>query len=184
MSVLVKRVVVGVDGSEGSLAALKQAAYEAIRHRAVLCPVLAWEVPGGEVLPSSQPTPFPAFQDVCRRSERQAEERLAEACDSVLAQIPESLELCPRVLRAQPGPALVACSRKRTDMLVVGVGGHGRGYHLRHRSVRRHCLKHAGCPVLVVSPGSTPSRPPGRPPRSRAPAGSRHVPPSASCRCR
>ncbi|MFF7635184.1 universal stress protein [Kitasatospora sp. NPDC008050] len=161
MSVLVKRVVVGVDGSQGSLAALKQAAYEAIRHRAVLCPVLAWELPGGEVLPSSQPSPFPAFADVCRRSEQEAEERLAAACDTVLAQIPESLDICPRVLRAQPGPALVACSRRPTDMLVVGVGGHRRGYHLRHRSARRHCLKHAKCPVLVVTPDEHATPAPG-----------------------
>ncbi|GAB2729398.1 universal stress protein [Kitasatospora kifunensis] len=165
MSVLVKRVVVGVDGSEGSLAALKQAAYEAIRHRAELCPVLAWELPGGEVLASSQPTPFPAFKDVCHRAEQEAEGRLAAACEAVLTEIPEipdsldSLDVHPRVLRAQPGPALVACSQRSTDLLVVGVGGHGRVYRLRHRSARRHCLKHAHCPVLVVSrtPHSTPA---------------------------
>ncbi|RLU83630.1 hypothetical protein CTZ27_28490 [Streptomyces griseocarneus] len=38
----IRRVVVGVDGSEGSLIALRQAADEARRHRAELRPVLIY----------------------------------------------------------------------------------------------------------------------------------------------
>ncbi|MFJ4189276.1 universal stress protein [Kitasatospora sp. NPDC089509] len=151
MSVLVKRVVVGVDGSPGSLAALERAAHEAIRHHAQLCPVLAWDLSGGEALHSSQPTLFPAFLEVARRAEREAEKRLAEACDAVLARIPDEVDLCPQVLRADPGPVLVACSRHSTDLLVLGTGVHGLLHRLRHGSTRRHCLRHARCPVLVVT---------------------------------
>ncbi|MEV7598897.1 universal stress protein [Kitasatospora sp. NPDC089797] len=151
MSVLVKRVVVGVDGSPGSLAALERAAHEAIRHHAQLCPVLAWDLSGGEALHSSQPTLFPAFLEVPRRAEREAEKRLAEACDAVLARIPDEVNVCPQVLRADPGPVLVACSRHSTDLLVLGVGDHGLLHRLRRRSARRHCLRHARCPVLVVA---------------------------------
>ncbi|MFD0384945.1 universal stress protein [Streptomyces stramineus] len=42
----VRRVVVGVDGSAGSLLALRRAAGEARRHRARLCPVLVYSSPG------------------------------------------------------------------------------------------------------------------------------------------
>ncbi|MFJ9643219.1 universal stress protein [Streptomyces sp. NPDC101206] len=41
------KVVVGVSGSPGSLAALHRAAAEARARRAELCAVLAWQPPGG-----------------------------------------------------------------------------------------------------------------------------------------
>ncbi|WP_327071080.1 universal stress protein [Kitasatospora sp. NBC_01250] len=149
MSVLVKRVVVGVDGSPGSLLALRRAAYEALRHQAELCPVLVWELPGGDAPRPSKPTSFPALDALCRRCEKAAEKRLAAACDAALADVPDGLRLSPAVLRGQPGPALVACSRHDTDLLVLGVGGHRPGHRFRRRSARRYCLKHARCPVLI-----------------------------------
>ncbi|MFJ4189269.1 universal stress protein [Kitasatospora sp. NPDC089509] len=151
MSMIVERVVVGVDGSEGSLTALELAAEEAARHHAQLCPVLAWDVPGGEAMPSSQPVPFPTFEDTVRQCEQRAERRMAKACEAVLASLPADVEVRPSVLRAQPGPALVALARHDTDMLVVGVGHRSLGERLRRRSTRRYCLKHAECPVLVVT---------------------------------
>ena len=44
----VSRVVAGISGSPGSLAALRYAEYLALSHGAVLVPVLAWQPPGGD----------------------------------------------------------------------------------------------------------------------------------------
>ncbi|HYS37240.1 MAG TPA: universal stress protein, partial [Pseudonocardiaceae bacterium] len=48
-SKIVGRVVVGVDGSPGSLAALRYALREARRLAATLIPVHAWQPPGGDM---------------------------------------------------------------------------------------------------------------------------------------
>ncbi|PSJ25481.1 universal stress protein [Streptosporangium nondiastaticum] len=172
----VTRVVVGVDGSAGSLAALRQAAGEAAHHGAVLCPVIAWQPPGGEAADAVQPAP----PDVCAHWERAARDRLSRACRSALGEDARRLRMRPRVVRADAGPALVACAARETDMLVMGAGSHGPVHRLVHGSVSRHCLKHARCPVLVVHPragdapekdGATrPPRPPARPPAT-IPAG-------------
>ncbi|HKD87836.1 MAG TPA: hypothetical protein VKB62_04840 [Streptosporangiaceae bacterium] len=51
----VARVVAGVSGSPGSLAALRYAEYLAVAHDAVMAPVLAWEPPGGDRAACAQP---------------------------------------------------------------------------------------------------------------------------------
>ncbi|WP_367134068.1 MULTISPECIES: universal stress protein [Streptomyces] len=147
MSRFVKRVVVGVDGSEGSLAALRLAAREAARHRARLCPVLAWQPPGGEASDAVNPAP----EDVRRIWEREARERLDAACDAALGTSGDRLRIAPVVVRAAAGPALVACARHDTDLLVMGSGGHSLLHRMRYGSARRHCLRHASCPVLVTA---------------------------------
>ncbi|MFI1801494.1 universal stress protein [Streptomyces sp. NPDC020379] len=152
MSEIVQRVIVGVNGSAGSVAALQQAAREAARHDAVLCPVIAWAPPGGEAADAVNPAPL----DVRAYWERAARDRLTETCDDALdADTRRGLKIYPRVVRAQAGPALVALSRHEKDMLVMGAGSHGPVHRFLHGSVSRHCLKHAHCPVLVVHPEET-----------------------------
>ncbi len=147
MSEIVQRVVVGVNGSAGSVAALRQAAQEAARHDAVLCPVIAWAPPGGEAADAVNPAP----SDVRAHWERAARNRLMKTCDDALdADTRRRLKIYPRIVRAQAGPALVACSRHENDMLVMGAGSHGPVHRFFHGSASRHCLKHAHCPVLVV----------------------------------
>ncbi|MFD0384948.1 universal stress protein [Streptomyces stramineus] len=74
-------------------------------------------------------------------------------CDKALAGRADRPSIAPRVLRADPGPALVACAHHGGDLLVMGAGSHGPVRRLLRGSVSRHCLKHAHCPVLVVPPG-------------------------------
>ncbi|PNE40503.1 MULTISPECIES: universal stress protein [Streptomyces] len=142
----VTRVIVGVDGSEGSLAALRQGAEEASRHRAALYPVLAWTPPGGEAADALQPAPL----DVRWHWQRQAETSLEKACEAVLGAAPFAMPVMPKALRAEAGPALVACARHDADLLVIGAGRRGPLHHLVHGSVVRHCCRHAHCPLLVV----------------------------------
>ncbi|MFF4136325.1 universal stress protein [Streptomyces mirabilis] len=53
------RVVAGVSGSPGSLAALRRAAAEARRGGAELLVVIAWEAPGGDFAHRSALSPLP-----------------------------------------------------------------------------------------------------------------------------
>ncbi|MBC2874395.1 MULTISPECIES: universal stress protein [Streptomyces] len=166
----IERVVVGVDGSAGSVAALRQGAREAARHGAVLCPVYAWAPPGGEAADAVSPAP----SDVCAHWERAAATVVRETCEAAFGPAPPGTVLRPRAVRAAPGPALVALARDPGALLVVGTGEHGPLHRALHGSVSRHCLRHARCPVLVVHPSPADHRaapvPNGRP-YMDAPAG-------------
>ncbi|MGK5637427.1 universal stress protein [Streptomyces sp. URMC 126] len=144
----VERVVVGVDGSAGSVAALRQGAREAARHGAVLCPVYAWAPPGGEAADAVSPAPA----DVRAHWQRAAATVVRQTCEAAFGPAPPGTVLRPRAVRAAPGPALVALAHDPGSLLVVGTGEHGPLHHVLHGSVSRHCLRHARCPVLVVHP--------------------------------
>ncbi|WP_369382822.1 universal stress protein [Streptomyces sp. cg36] len=176
MSARVQRVIVGVDGSQGSLAALRQAAREAARHGAELCPVMAWSPPGGE----ARYAVHPAAPHQHRQWEQDARRRLSAACDTALGDIDAEVRVSSRVVRAGAGPTLVACSSRDTDMLVVGVGGHGMLHRLTHGSARRHCLKHSRCPVLVVHSEPTSGNAAAGVSRTPLPGESAHAPAPAT----
>ncbi|MFF7210976.1 universal stress protein [Streptomyces sp. NPDC008238] len=139
------RVVVGVSGSLGSLTALHRAAAEARRTGAVLVTVLAWEPPGGEF--AYRRSPFPPllheWQDRARR-------QLADAIGSAFGGLPEGLPLRAVIVRGAAGWALTQVADRPDDLLVVGAGRRGPLRRLLRPSVARHCLVHAGCPVLAV----------------------------------
>lgn len=142
-----RRVVVGVSGSLGSLAALHRAAAEARRADAELCAVLAWTPPGGEL--GQRRTPCPEIAAECRRV---AGERLAQALDAAFGS-----GLCgPRpgglVVRGTAGAALVELACHPEDLLVIGTGSRGLLRRTLRPSVARYCLTHAACPVLAVPP--------------------------------
>jgi nucleotide-binding universal stress UspA family protein len=143
------RVVVGVDGSLSSLAAVRRGAAEARRRDAVLVPVIAWMACDGDSLrPLSE-------------LEYAARVRLESVVELAFDGVPQGVRVHPRVVRAEAGRALVAIADHPSDLLVVGSGGHtGPGGHggpqdVPYGSVARYCRARAACEVLVVpSPGS------------------------------
>lgn len=142
------RVIVGVSGSLGSLAALRRAVAEARRLDAVLVPVLAWHPVGGEFAYRSHPCP-----PLLAVWERAARKRLDTAFEQCLGGYPAGLRIHPVVVRdEQPGHALVQMADRADDMLIVGAGRRGRVARLFHGSVSRHCLAHARCAVTAVPP--------------------------------
>lgn len=139
----VRRIVVGVDGSAGSLEALRWAETERALHGATLRVLLAWELPFvGPVLPA-----VPMNDDAWQRA---AEKSLAEAMAAVYGpNVPPDVRA--EVVSGQPSTVLVGATRD-ADLLVVGNRGHGGMVGLLIGSVSAACIHHADCPVLVVRP--------------------------------
>lgn len=146
----VRRVVVGVDGSRGSLTALRKAAEEARQHRAALRPVLAYTSPEGDYVDMM----WPLDAETARELARRAHEDLKSACRRALGGLPDDVPCEPVVARGPAGPLLVAGAAEDGDLLVVGGSSHGPVHRLLHGSVSLYCLRHAYGPVLVVPAGA------------------------------
>lgn len=145
------RVVVGVSGSLGSLAALRRAAAEARSSGRVLLAVLAWTPPGGETGYRRAPCP-----QLAKVWEDGAVQTLCTAFEEGLGGRPSDLRLQPLVVRAEAGRVLCELADRPDDLLVVGAGRRGALARLSHAGVSRHVLAHAGCPVLAVPPVELP----------------------------
>jgi nucleotide-binding universal stress UspA family protein len=142
----VRRVIVGVTGSPGSLQALRYAAGLARTHEAALVPVIAWTPPGGDLADRNHPSAH-----LRRIWSDAARQRLSGALDMALGGVPEGLAVESQVVRGDPGPVLVATA-KDSDLLVVGAGRRGVLGRVLACRVSRYCLAHAACPVVAVPP--------------------------------
>jgi nucleotide-binding universal stress UspA family protein len=142
-----RRVIAGVNGSVRSLAALRAAVAEARSAGAELLAVHTWVPVGGEL--AYMRAPCPVLLEVW---EQAAGDRLRTAFDEAFGGMPAGLEIRLVIVRAEPGPALVALAREAGDLLVIGSGGRGQVGCAIHGSVLRYCLAHARCPVLAVPP--------------------------------
>jgi nucleotide-binding universal stress UspA family protein len=145
----VRRIVVGVDGSLGSLQALRYAEGEARRRDVPLVPVIAWVPPGGDLAERRHSSPY--LRKIWREA---AWERLTSAFDDGLGGMPADLEVEPHVERGETGPVLVDVASHPEDLLIVGTGRRGPLGRMLRRSVSRYCLAHARCPVLAVPPSA------------------------------
>jgi nucleotide-binding universal stress UspA family protein len=136
-----RRIVVGVDGSEPSLAALRWAVRQAEVTGATLEAVSAWKWSatdwGWETLPPSDYDPA----DEARR-------QLDKAISAVLTP-GDVIEVGRSVVEGYAAPVLEALS-KTADLVVVGSHGHGEFVGLLLGSVSEHCVTHCHCPVVVI----------------------------------
>jgi nucleotide-binding universal stress UspA family protein len=144
----VRRIIVGVHGSLGSLQALRYAADEARQRNVPLLPVIAWIPPGGDMAERRNASPY--LRKIWREA---AAERLWQAFSEGLGGVPADLRVDAIVARGETGPVLVDTANQPDDLLIVGTGRRGPGRVLR-RSVSRYCLAHARCPVLAVPPSA------------------------------
>jgi nucleotide-binding universal stress UspA family protein len=145
----VRRIIVGVHGSLGSLQALHYAAEEARGRQVLLVPVIAWVPPGGDFAERSHPSTY--LRRVWRDAAR---ERLTEAFDEALGGLPDNLPVQQRIERGEAGPVLVDVADQPGDLLIIGTGRRSLARRALHRSVGRYCLAHAKCPVLAVPPSA------------------------------
>ena len=137
----VKHVVVGVDTSPPSVAALRWAAgYAAITH-AELRVVHAFVLEPSEMYGSTA-----GLRDEIRRDARAAlTELVTEALGSPPLADPWRLD----VVEGPAGRVLVEASQ-HADLLVLGTGEHTGVRRLMSGSVSHYCLSHARGPVVAV----------------------------------
>jgi nucleotide-binding universal stress UspA family protein len=145
----VRRIVVGVHGSLGSLQALRWAAEEARARQVPLIPVIAWVPPGGDLAERSHPSPY-----LRRVWAEAAGERLTGAFEAGLGGIPDDMRIEACVERGDTGPVLVDIADQPGDLLVIGTGRRSLIGRALRKSVGRYCLAHAKCPVLAVPPSA------------------------------
>lgn len=134
-------IVVGVDGSEESLAALDWAVDEARLRRAKVRMITAWHYP---------PVPSTVEDDGSSDSLHAAERIQADALKAVAA---EGVDITGILVRGTAAPALLDAA-KDADLLIVGSRGHGGFAGLRLGSVSSQVTHHGSCPVLIVRPSS------------------------------
>jgi nucleotide-binding universal stress UspA family protein len=144
---IVGRVIVGVDGSVGSLEALRHALGLARRLEATLMPVRAWQLPGGEI--TARRAPSPHYTQLLGEF---AETALRRAFEEAVGSLPPDIDTQPYVIVGAAGPALVHMARRSHDLLVIGAGRRGRIRHALHARTARYCLSSAVCPVIAVPP--------------------------------
>jgi nucleotide-binding universal stress UspA family protein len=139
-----KPVVVGVDGSAGSVAALRWAAEYAQATGATLHGVIAWHYPDVAGGPPVGHAPAPVRHE--------AEEQIQATLDQAVAQAfpggaPAAVQT--RISYGHPAEVLIDES-KAASLLVVGSRGHSAFAGLLLGSVSIHCVTGAFCPVTVV----------------------------------
>ncbi|GAB6856538.1 universal stress protein [Microbacterium xylanilyticum] len=138
MDIDMGRIVVGVDGSPSSVAALKYAARLARALDAPLEAVTTWTYPpmtGAELVIEWQP-------------EEDAKELLDHSIADAFGDSPPE-GLTRTVLSGPPSPTLIDVSRT-SGMLVLGSRGRGGFVGLLLGSVSATCAQHAHCPVLIM----------------------------------
>ncbi|RRO14114.1 universal stress protein [Saccharopolyspora rhizosphaerae] len=133
-------VVVGVDGSPASRAALRWAAWHAELVGGSLVTVMAWDAPliyNWEV---------PDSEDLSRRTAANLDEVITE----VLGAEP-AVPVSKNVASGHPARALLDLAEEsEADLIVVGNRGHGGFTEALLGSVGQNVVHHARCPVVVV----------------------------------
>lgn len=151
--------MVGVDGSAGSVAALRWALAEAQARGAPLRIVHAYEVPrlplgelgvGG---PGMAVPPLPA--DELDRLRAASEAQARRVVDSTLEQAEsaakDGIDIQRDVIEGPATPVLIEAGRGAA-LLVLGSRGRGGFAGLLLGSVSQQCAQHPPCPVVILPP--------------------------------
>ena len=137
------RIVVGVDGSDGSKEALRWALSEARLRGAALRIVYAWKMPLN-VANGFAPVAIPDSTTM----HELARQRLDKTVDEVVGHA-KDVQVERRSVEGMAARVLVAAAAG-ADLLVVGSRGHGGFVGLLLDSVGQQCASHAACPVVIV----------------------------------
>lgn len=138
-----QRVVVGVDGSKPSMAALRTAFDHAAQRGAELVVVHAWEAKGLEDPTLQTDSSWPAYEGELERA-------VGREISSISAQHP-AVKVVHRVVRSSPVAALIQAADS-ADLVVVGARGMGGFPGLHLGSVSNRLLGRTACPLALVHP--------------------------------
>lgn len=145
------RVVVGLDGSDRSRAALVAAVDEAGRRGADVVAVAAY-LPV-DYWPDPSDLPVPSSDEICADVLRGAQDMVREVLAATGSPGVPVAHVRIEVVRGAATDLLLERA-EQADLLVVGSRGRGALRGLLLGSVALHCVLHATCPVLVVHPPS------------------------------
>ncbi len=137
-------VVVGVDGSPESVAALTWAGRYAAAMGATVRAVHAWHFPTMAGMPPEGQAPQPVTAEIEERMRADVTEAIAKAYPD-----PSSAKVDTKISYGHPAEVLIDESQ-HASLLVVGHRGHGAFTGMLVGSVSIHCVTHAACPVVVV----------------------------------
>jgi nucleotide-binding universal stress UspA family protein len=135
-----RRIVVGVDGSVPSKAALGWAIRQAKLTGAVVDAVIAWHYPATYGY-SGYVADYTDYSELA-----------AKVVAATIAEVSGPagpVEVRPTVVEGNPAAVLLAAS-EGADLLVVGSRGHGGFVEALLGSVSQHCVHHAACPVVIL----------------------------------
>ncbi|MGD0852783.1 MAG: universal stress protein [Acidimicrobiales bacterium] len=132
------RIVVGIDGSAASLAALDWSVRQAELTHADLEVIATWEWPTGFGW-SMIPEGYDPASDMMTM--------VQPLLDGLRTDHP-SVAVEAKILEGHPAPVLIRES-KGADLLVVGSRGHGEFVGMLIGSTSEHCVANAACPVVV-----------------------------------
>ena len=137
------KIVVGVDGSESSLGALRWAVRQAEMTKDDLLVLTVWSYP-------ERPAPFGMVPELPLPDDPMAEvrRRLDDVVDAAAGRKP-SIAVRAEVVEGRAATALVEAARD-AELLVVGSRGLGAIAGMLLGSVSEHCVRHAASPVVVV----------------------------------
>lgn len=131
-------IIVGVDGSEPSRAALRWALRQAELTGATVRAVVAWEYPAFYSWEGG-PMPPDDFQAAAERNMNDAVDVVTRR-DAGVERVVVHGHSAQALLEAADG----------AELLVVGSRGHGGFYRTLLGSVSQRCAVHAKCPVVIV----------------------------------
>lgn len=149
---MTRKIVVGVDGSAGSKAALEYAFDEAGRRDASVQVITVFQSAGMFGARYGMPISV-SEEDTARQIERQIQELI----DEVLAGRQTRPEVRLSVRTGWSPAQILTQEAESADLLVVGHRGLGGFSSALIGSVSLQCVLHASCPVVVVRPSPVPA---------------------------
>ncbi|MEU6966473.1 universal stress protein [Kitasatospora aureofaciens] len=144
-----RRIVVGIDGSEPSKAALRWAVGQAVLTGAVVHAVAAWEYPS--LYGWFAPMVDEGFEQAAHRT-------LTAEVDDVIG--PERPVAVRESLVLGHAAQVLLEAAEGADLLVLGSRGRGTFARTLLGSVSTRCAVHGACPVVIVRADGTASTPP------------------------
>lgn len=139
-----RRIIVGVDSSPGSTAALRWAMIQARLTGGQVEAISTWQNPAVYGYPYGW-VPDTSGAELAAINARILDETVAV----VAADLDQPVEVRTRVVEGHPAQVLTDAAAGAA-LLVVGSRGHGTFTGMLLGSVSQHCVQHAHCPVVVV----------------------------------
>ena len=153
-----ERIVVGVDGSQGSLNALVWAFGEARARKIPVHAILAWEyhpswARAASMFPlgdgSDDGVPPAEFTDAAALVKNVLDAAISTATESDPDSASDPVPITQETVEGHAAQVLLE-SVSGSDMIVVGSHGHGGFVGAMLGSISHHVVSHSRCPVVVV----------------------------------